>query len=489
MRVWFHAAVRRGHPDAGDTARALESLARAGIELCPLDAGHAPGPGLILFDRLTPETYELVREASRAGLERVLAVAMDGAALADGEGWSLLQLGASDVLAWDRSPDAAAQIAARFERWNAVDRLVASPLVQKNLIGSSPAWMRVLRQVVEVAHFTDASVLILGESGTGKELIARLIHSLDARPRKGELVVLDCATVVPELAGSEFFGHERGAFTGAVGQREGAFALADGGTLFLDEIGELTPPMQALLLRAIQERTYKRVGGNTWHATRFRLVCATHRPLDAEIASGGFRADLYYRIGAVVCRVPPLRDRPEDVLLLFRHFVAQYAGTGEPPNLDEAVERLLLSRRYPGNVRELQQLAKRTSCRHVGPGPITMGDIPEDERPRGAEDARVDIPFDACVRRALACGLGLKEIGRLAAETAIRIAVGDAEGNLQQAARRLGVTDRALQMRRAAGWRSATAGRAALAEPVGSNGAPAESPRGSALPRTPPFTE
>ncbi len=135
--------------------------------------------------------------------------------------------------------------------------------------------------MVEIARFTDAAVLITGESGTGKERMAQLIHELDPRPKKGRLVVLDCSTVVPSLSGSEFFGHEKGAFTGASAPRSGAFELADGGTLFLDEVGELAVPLQAELLRVIQEGTFKRVGSNTWRRSAFRLVCATNRDLAA----------------------------------------------------------------------------------------------------------------------------------------------------------------------------------------------------------------
>lgn len=131
------------------------------------------------------------------------------------------------------------EIITRLQRWEIIDCMVNSPAVQNTLVGESSALKAILRQVVEVAHFTDSSVLILGESGTGKELLANLIHTLDARPDKGDLVILDCSTIVPELSGSEFFGHERGVFTGAVSSRDGVFALANGGTLFLDEIGEL----------------------------------------------------------------------------------------------------------------------------------------------------------------------------------------------------------------------------------------------------------
>jgi transcriptional regulator with GAF, ATPase, and Fis domain len=226
----------------------------------------------------------------------VLAVALEPTALADGASWRLLQAGASDVLAWTGSADLARAVALRLERWEQVDRVVNSPLVRDHLVGQGPVWLSLMRQIVEVARFTDASLLITGESGTGKELVARLVHTLDLRPDKKDLVVLDCTTVVPELSGSEFFGHERGAFTGAVGTREGAFALADGGTLFLDEVGELPLPLQGQLLRVVQERMYKRVGGNHWHRTEFRLVCATNKDLPREVERDAFRSDFYYRI-------------------------------------------------------------------------------------------------------------------------------------------------------------------------------------------------
>ncbi len=227
--------------------------------------------------------------------------------------------------------------------------------------------------------------------------------------------------------------------------------MADGGTLFLDEVGELPLPLQAQLLRVVQEGTYKRVGGNAWLRTRFRLVCATHRNLLEEVAAGLFRADLYYRLATVTCRMPALRDRPEDILPLFRHFLAEAIPGGEAPELDEPVRELLLRRPYPGNVRDLKQLAARIAYRHVGPGPVTLGDLPEDERPAEGCGAWPDAEFEVSIRRALEQGVGLKDIGRLASETAIRAAVNAEEGNLQRAAQRLGVTDRALQMRKAQG--------------------------------------
>jgi transcriptional regulator with GAF, ATPase, and Fis domain len=363
----------------------------------------------------------------------------------------LLQSGAADVFAWDHSADPSLEIAARFERWQSLDRMMRSPVVTKNLAGQSLAWLRVLRRVVEVAHYTDASVLITGESGTGKELIARLIHTLDARPNKRDLVILDCTTIVPELSGSEFFGHERGAFTGAVAARDGGFALANDGTLFLDEVGELPLALQAELLRVVQERTYKRIGSNTWQRTEFRLVCATNRDLHQEEAQGRFRRDLYYRIAGWHCHLPPLGERPEDILPLARHFIEKLRPD-DPPVMDEAVIEYLLRREYPGNVRELKQLVTQMLQHHVGPGPITAGDIPEEEWP-AADIKQGDWRgrhFEQVICRAISLGVGLKEIGRAAEEAAERIALEQEQGNLQRAAVRLGVTDRALQMRRAA---------------------------------------
>lgn len=435
----------------------LDALGVAGVATRPGDAASpedADGAGLIFFREITPELCRMLCDASGRGLRRVLAVALSGEVLTKGVSWSLLKSGASDVLAWDGSKIPAQAIATRLERWRQIDAILRSHLVKKNLAGESPAWIRVLRQVIEVARFTDASMLITGESGTGKELIARLIHTLDARPNKRDLVVVDCTTIVPELAGSEFFGHERGAFTGAVAARDGAFALANGGSLFLDEVGELPLTLQAELLRVVQERTYKRVGGNTWQQTDFRLICATNRDLIEEQRRGHFRGDFYYRIASWTCHLPSLRERREDILPLARYFIEQLRPD-DPPGLDDAVREYLLSREYRGNVRDLKQLVTRMVLHHVGPGVVTAGDVPEDERPYGEAgdfmiaDWRAD-GFDGAIHHALALGIGLKEIGRAAEDAAERIALEEEQGNLQRAASRLGVTDRALQMRRAA---------------------------------------
>jgi transcriptional regulator with GAF, ATPase, and Fis domain len=441
-----------GAPDDELVEQVAAALRTSGIHQPP--APHPPrdeaGPVVLVFDTFSSELAEAVRRAAAGGRQRVLTVAASQEGLPDGRAWELLRLGASDVLPWD-GPQTAAAMAARLERWAQIDELTDSPLVRGRLVGQSQTWRGTLREVVEVGRFTSSSVLLTGESGTGKELVARLVHDLDQRPDKGRFVVLDCTTVVPTLSGSEFFGHERGAFTGAVSARDGAFALADGGTLFLDEVGELPQPLQAELLRVVQEGTYKRIGSNVWQTTRFRLICATNRDLADEQTRGTFRRDFYHRIAAAVVELPPLRERPEDILALFTHFLGQLGHGQAPPELDPVVREVLWRRSYPGNVRDLRQLAVRIGNRHVGPGPITAGDLPERERPEAGDPGTTwsEGELERPVRRALALGVGLKELREATADVAVRVAVEEAGGSLRQAASRLRVTDRALQLRRA----------------------------------------
>ena len=432
-----------------DRKAVLDCLAGAGIRTRAFDLNQASGDGILCVAHLNDDVCEFVRELNHRH-DRVLVLQAGDAAADSALVWRLLHAGASDVLAWS-SADIAGRINARFERWRAVDALVHSPPVQDRLVGVSAAWRSALRRIVEVARYTSAFVLLIGESGTGKELVARLVHELDSNAARNELVVVDCTTIVPELSGSEFFGHERGAFTGAVATRDGAFAAADGGTLFLDEVGELPMPLQAQLLRVIQEGTYKRVGGNTWRHAAFRLVCATNKNLPEAIAGGHFRNDLYYRIASWVFRVPSLQERREDILPLAKYFLRVFRPDTPGLDFEPAVRDFLVGRTYPGNVRDLRHLIARIASLHVGPGPITVGDIPVDEYPAfGADGADWrNADFEQAIRHAVAIGAGLKEISQAAAETAMRIAIDSENGSLQLAARRLGVTDRALQMRRA----------------------------------------
>jgi transcriptional regulator with GAF, ATPase, and Fis domain len=222
--------------------------------------------------------------------------------------------------------------------------------------------------------------------------------------------------------------------------------------LFLDEVGELSLDMQMQLLRVVQEHTYKRVGGNNWKSTEFRLICATNRDLEADVEAGRFRADLYYRIAGVRCHLPPLRDRGSDIPALIAHFLKGAPRGCAAVAVDEPVMRWLINRQYRGNIRELRLVLTRMLYRHTGSGPVTVGDVPEEER-QGAPDVSAawdDVGFVSAISRAVSAGVRLKEIGHAAEEVAERMALLQANGNIHQAAAQLGVTDRALQLRRAA---------------------------------------
>ena len=208
---------------------------------------------------------------------------------------------------------------------------------------------------------TPSTVLITGESGTGKELIARALHENSVR-RDGPFIKINCAAIPKTLMESELFGYEKGAFTGAVGAKPGRFELAHGGTLFLDEIGEIPVEMQVKLLRVLQESEFERVGGIKTIKVDVRLVAATNRDLAAELATGGFREDLYYRLNVVPIHLPPLRERREDIPLLVGHFIAKFNDRlrKEITHIEPAAVERLVSYNWPGNIRELENVIERT---------------------------------------------------------------------------------------------------------------------------------
>ena len=258
------------------------------------------------------------------------------------------------------------------------------------ILGRSPALERLLHQVEMVAA-TEANVLVLGESGTGKELIARAIHQRSARARK-PLVKVNCGSIPGELFESEFFGHVRGSFTGAVRDRIGRFQLADGGTLFLDEVGEIPLELQPKLLRVLQEGEFERVGDEATRKVNVRLVAATNRDLRKEVDEGRFRLDLYYRLGVFPMEVPPLRDRREDIPLLIAHFVRQaglrfHIPLPSIPNRE--VERAQ-DYEWPGNVRELQNVVERAMI--VSPGGKLTLDLPEAGKALAGQKGRASPP-------------------------------------------------------------------------------------------------
>ena len=234
------------------------------------------------------------------------------------------------------------------------------------LIGRSPAMVEVYKEIGRVAR-TEMTVLLMGESGTGKELVARAIHANSVRAR-GPFVTVNMAAIPRDLMESELYGHEKGSFTGAVERRPGKFELANGGTLFLDEIGEMPVELQAKLLRVLQEREVDRVGGTRPLSVDVRIVAATNADLARSVEEGRFRRDLYYRLAVVPIRLPPLREREGDVILLARYFIAKYGEQlkGRPLALSKDAEPLLLSHGWPGNVRELQNVIQRALLKLPG---------------------------------------------------------------------------------------------------------------------------
>jgi transcriptional regulator with GAF, ATPase, and Fis domain len=230
----------------------------------------------------------------------------------------------------------------------------------EEIVGHSPAIRAVLERVAKVAP-TESTVLITGETGTGKELVARAIHKRSLRSERA-FVSVNCAAIPQALISSELFGHEKGAFTGALQRRLGRFELADGGTLFLDEVGELPPEMQIALLRVLQEREFERVGGTKPIHADVRVVAATNRDLHAAIGAGTFRSDLFYRLNVFPVDIPPLRERNEDIPVLVEYFVDRYASKAGKKirTISKDSMELLRSYPWPGNIRELQNVIERS---------------------------------------------------------------------------------------------------------------------------------
>jgi DNA-binding NtrC family response regulator len=268
--------------------------------------------------------------------------------------------------------------------------------------------MQRVRSMIDKVAETDATVLVRGESGTGKELVARELHERNSVRRNGSFVAVNCAALPSELIESELFGHEKGAFTGAAARREGKFEQADSGTLFLDEIGDMSANVQAKLLRALEERRIERLGSNDSIPVDVRIVSATHRPLEQEIANGNFRADLFYRLRVVTVEIPPLRERREDIPMLADTFVRLAADHYDLPerSLSQGTLKRLLEYNWPGNVRELKNTIDRAVIMAEGdeimprdlPDEITAG-MPVSTSSDGNEETDgLKVPFTADFR-------------------------------------------------------------------------------------------
>ena len=267
-----------------------------------------------------------------------------------------------------------------FQESHSKDDLKTRPVeLFRSLSGSSRATRQVNKMIEQVAD-SEATVLILGESGTGKEVVARKLHFHSVRRGK-PFVPVNCGAIPGELLESELFGHEKGAFTGAISARQGRFEMADGGTLFLDEIGDMSMPMQVKLLRVLQERTFERVGSNKTIPCNVRIIAATHRNLEAAIKSSDFREDLFYRLNVFPIEMPPLRDRVEDIPVLVNDLIHRIENEKRGSvRLTPAAIGALSHYRWPGNVRELANLIERLAILHPY-GVVDTGDLPEKFRP------------------------------------------------------------------------------------------------------------
>ena len=308
------------------------------------------------------------------------------------------------------------------------------------LIGKNKS-MQQLYSLIERVAPSQANVLITGESGTGKELVARAIHFNSLRSQ-APFVTVNCAAIPEALLESEFFGHERGAFTGAIATRKGKFESADKGTIFLDEIGEMPLPLQVKLLRVLQEKSFERVGGDKLIHVDVRIVAATNKDLKEEVEQGSFREDLYYRLNVVHLPLPPLRERPDDIPILAEHFVRKYAAQGARPNLSLAQDtvRFLTSLPWDGNVRELENTIERATI--LCPGSVIE---PEDVQPMsggmtGHKEAAANVSLEQ-----LPDEVKLADVLNDIEEKMLKRALEQTNFVQTQAAKRLGITKSLLQ--------------------------------------------
>jgi DNA-binding NtrC family response regulator len=318
-----------------------------------------------------------------------------------------------------------------------VEHLRLGPEREQPLIGESAGLRKALQRLEKVARSNTATVLLQGETGSGKELMARYVHAHSARSA-GAFIDLNCSAIPEHLLESQLFGHEKGAFTDAKHFKKGLFDLADGGTLFLDEIGEMPPQLQSKLLRVLESRTFRRVGGQADITVDVRVVAATHRDLQRAVAEGRFREDLYYRLNVVPISMPPLRERSEDIPMLAEHFLRRFCGElGRPAvRLGASALHAMMSYPWPGNVRELRNVIERVVLLEAE-DEIRLEHLPPEltRRKEAGEGTVSSTPFPPGVVRPLA------EVEMMAIEHALRVC----GGNKTRAAQLLGISRQTLR--------------------------------------------
>jgi DNA-binding NtrC family response regulator len=414
---------------AASGQEALEKLKQNAIALVVSDLRLPDLDGIILLKRareFLPEV-EVVMITGHGSVEKAVEA---------------MRLGAYDFI--EKPLDSAALLktvakALEKQRLASENRLLRHQLQQRQgaeaFIGNSPP-MRTVKQLIRQIASTNVNVLIQGESGTGKEIVADALHNLSDR-RDCPLVKISCAAIPETLLESELFGHERGAFTGATVSRPGKFDLADGGTLLLDEIAEMTPQLQAKLLRVLQDGSFQRLGGTKEVRVNVRLLCATHADVPKAIEAGKFRHDLYYRINTMQIVLPPLRERREDIPLLASHFLAKFSvelGRGVRAIAPNALEQLM-AHNWPGNVRELEHVIQHAMALANGEtisdfvfAPTASNTLRTDEASQGG--SKISIPIGTTVDEAT--------------KRLVRATIEHCEGNKLKAARMLGIPARTM---------------------------------------------
>ncbi|MDP2320400.1 MAG: sigma 54-interacting transcriptional regulator [Acidobacteriota bacterium] len=473
--------------DASAERRQRVDAALAGIEPRPqlIVDPHSPSP----LRRSTDLALSLVGVdppgAGSTALDTIAILKSKGGAVVcygDGaNGWPLdahcrLLLGGASCVLDSAAGSFDADVRDTVEHWMASeadrldeDRRVQQQMRERGVVGISRAMTAVFRWVQHVSALSDVPVLVVGETGTGKELVARAIHARDPRRSQGPFVPLNCAAISAGLAESELFGHRRGAFTGADHDRQGLIRAARGGVLFLDEVGDLEAPLQAKLLRVLQERRLLAIGDDHEVPIDVRVIAATNRDLDSMVAAQTFRADLFHRISALSVRIPPLRERPADVAPLVEHFLQKSAAPGDrqvPPT--RAFLEALTRAELPGNVRQLENVVRRAIVNRRPRQPLALCDLPPElwaelsQRGRGHESAtiphtRAIVPAGVADRRALitttptepqpadrAGSWKLERALELCEQTMVAAALDASRGNRARAARLLGISPRSI---------------------------------------------
>jgi two-component system, NtrC family, response regulator len=413
------------HP-AGNRREAIELIKENRIPIAILDLGLPPDPDgaseglatLTEIRELAPATKVIIATGNETREHALRAIA----------------LGAYDFYQKPIDIDVLRMIVGRAEQMfeleaenrRLTEATMASPI--DGIIGSSPEMLRVLRNIEKLAP-TDVTVLLLGESGTGKELLAQAIHRLSRRAR-GPFIPINCAAIPEALLESELFGHEKGAFTGALRQTIGRIESAHRGTLFLDEIGDVPLPMQVKLLRFLQDQIVERVGGRKPLQVDVRIVCATNQDLDRMMAEGRFREDLFYRLNEVIVRVPPLRERTADAVALASFFLRRFAGEygRAARGLDPSALAAIREYSWPGNVRELENRMKRAVVMTEGPL-VSAGDL----------DLAIG-DLDPANGNGEARSLDIRLARARAEREVIQLALAQSGSNLSKAARLLGIS-------------------------------------------------